>query len=213
MDIIRFFAGNPEYDTERLFLRKLLPKDADDMFAYARLPETSKYLLWDPHPSPSYTEDLNRYLQKEYATGRYSDFTIVLKENGKMIGTVGFTAYDEKNKVAEVGYVISPEYWNRGVATEALAAILGIAFNELGVERVEAKYMPENIYSKRVMEKCYMQYEGTARKKMLIKGKHCDIAYCSILKDEFIAAFPQKTYLTVGKFKKLRHYFDFGNKN
>lgn len=213
MDIIRFFAGNPEYETDRLLLRKLLPKDACDMFAYARLPETSKYLLWEPHPSETYTLDLIRYLQKEYTTGRYSDFAIILKENSKMIGTVGFTSYDDKNKVAEVGYVISPEYWHRGIATEALSAILGIAFNELKAERVEAKYMPENIYSRCVMEKCHMQYEGTARKKMLVKGKHRDIAYCAILKDEFLTGFSEKNYISVGKLSRLRHYFDFYNKN
>ena len=213
MDIIRFFAGNPEYETERLFLRKLLQSDADDMFAYARLPETSKYLLWEPHPTATYTANLISYLQNEYATGRYSDLAIILKENGRMIGTVGFTSYDDKNSVAEVGYVINPEYWNRGIGTEVLAAILGIAFNELNAVRVETKYIPENIYSKRVMEKCYMQYEGTARKKLLVKGEHRDIAYCSILREEFFSFFPQKTYRSVGKFKKLRSYFDFHNKN
>ncbi len=119
MTLARFFSKNPRFETERLILRKLCSEDAEDMYAYACRGETSKFLLWEPHPSPLYTSDLIRFLQKEYQIGRYSDFAIILKENGKMIGTVGFTSYDEKHSVAELGYVISPDYWHRGIATEA----------------------------------------------------------------------------------------------
>ena len=213
MDTVRLFSKNPTYETDRLILRRLLPKDALDMYSYARRPETSEFLLWEPHPSLSYTEDLIRFLQKEYATGKYSDFAIILKDGGKMIGTVGFTSYDEKNSVAEVGYVISPDHWHKGIATEALKAILGIAFCELKVQRVEAKYMPKNVFSGKVMDKCGMTYEGTARSRMLVKGTFRDIAYCSILKDEFFARYKESTYRETGLSGVLRRLFEPRNKN
>ncbi len=213
MTLARFFSKNPRYETERLLLRKLSPEDTEDMYEYASLYETSKYLLWEPHPSPAYTADLIRFLQNEYRTERYSDFAIILKGSGKMIGTVGFTSYDEKNSVMEVGYVISPDYWHRGIATEALKAILSISFNEFNVQRAEAKYMPENVYSRSVMEKCGMTYEGTARGRMLVKGVRRDIAYYSILKDEYFKIYGEKPYVNTAKPRGILRFFDHGDKN
>lgn len=213
MNLIQFFSKEPKFETERLIIRRLLPRDAEDMYEYACRPETSEYLLWDAHPSLIYTSELIRFLQKEYLTGKYSDLAITLKENGKMIGTVGFTTFNEKDLVAEVGYVISPAYWHRGIATEALKAILGIAFYELGVRRAEAKYIPKNIYSRKVMEKCGMTYEGTARSKMLVKGVPADIAYCSILREEFFALYGEERGYKTDKIKGLRRFLDFSHKN
>ena len=102
-----------------------------------------------------------------------------------MIGTVGFTSCDEKNLCLEVGYVLNPEYWGRGIATEALEALLNFAFCELGANRVEAKYMIGNENSRRVMEKCKMKYEGTLRQKLLVKGSLRDVGICSLLRDEY----------------------------
>ncbi len=213
MNLERFFLANPKFETKRLILRKLSPSDAEDMYAYACRPETSKYLLWEPHPSPLYTADLIRFLQKEYQLGKYGDFAIIFKDNRKMIGTVGFTSYDEKHSVAELGYVINPDYWHRGIATEALKAILSIAFHELRVQRAEAKYMPENVYSRSVMEKCGMTYEGMARSKMLVKGVRRDIACCSILRAEYFEIYGEKPYTDICKTRGIRRFFDFGNKN
>ncbi len=213
MNLSQFISKNPKLETDRLIIRKLIHEDAFDMYSYASRPETARYLLWEPHPSLNYTRDLIHYLQKEYSTGNYSDFAIIFKENNKMIGTVGFTSFDEKNLCAEVGYVINPDYWHQGIATEALNAILSVAFYDLDAERVEAKYMPENIYSKKVMEKCGMTYEGTARHKMYIKGKFCDIAFCSVLREEYFSLHEKKQYSQTKKTKRICRIFDFSHKN
>lgn len=213
MTPLGLFSSDPKYETERLLIRKLLPRDAKDMYDYASMPETSKYLLWEPHPSLLYTSDLIHFLQKEYLTGKYSDLAIILKESEKMIGTVGFTSFDEKNRVAEVGYVISPHYWHQGIATEALSVILNIAFCEFDVRRVEAKYIPENVYSQAVMKKCGMTYEGTARSKMLIKGVPRDIAYCSILRDEYLAVHGDGIRYKTEKTSVFRRFFEHSHKN
>jgi ribosomal-protein-alanine N-acetyltransferase len=207
--ICDFFSKNPQIETSRLLLRKIAPRDAKDMYEYASLPETSKYLLWDPHPSFSYTADLINFLQKEYPAGRFNDFAIILKETDKMIGTVGFTSFDGKNRCAEIGYVISPKYWRQGIATEALSTIIELSFSELSVERVEAKYMPENVFSGRVMEKCGMKREGVLRRKLFVKGKFCDIAYFSILREEFLRENREKSYNITYKEGFLKHFLRY----
>ena len=187
MDTTAYFRKNPRLETERLILRKISPSDAADMYEYACRPETSRYLLWSPHPYYSYTSELTRFLQKEYAEGRFFDFAVIWKEKMKMIGTAGFTSVDDKNLCIEVGYVLSPDYWGKGIATEALGAVINFAFCELGANRVEAKYMAGNEASLKVMRKCGMTFEGIQRGKLLVKGEFRDIGVCSILKDEYFA--------------------------
>ena len=189
-------------------LRKITLSDAEDMFEYACRSDVTEFLLWDPHPSYSYTVELIRHLQRGYTEEKYFDFALELKEAGKMIGTAGFTSFDRKNNCAEAGYVINPLYRNRGYATEALSAIMNISFLSLGINRLEARYMVGNLASKRVMEKCGMNYEGVLRQKLFVKGKFCDIGICSALREDYFSL-PGKSVITenslLGGLSRLFH--------
>ncbi len=182
-----YFSRNLSLETERLLLRKIIPSDAPDMYDYAKRPETSRYLLWFPHSSLSATLELIRYLQKEYSAGKFFDLGVIYKPTGKMIGTAGLTSYDEKNRCAELGYVLSPDYWHMGLAAEALEALINFSFCEIGAHRVEARYIEGNENSRRVMEKCGMRFEGIARGKMYVKGAYRNIGCCSLLAEEYFA--------------------------
>ena len=194
MELSSYFQKNITLQTDRLLLRKIQPCDAMDMYEYACRPETSEYLTWEKHPYYSYTVELIRFFQREYAQGRYFDFAVVLKDENKMVGTVGFTSFDDKNRTAEVGYVINPSYHGRGIAPEALSAVINFAFCELDVNRVEAKYIVGNTPSLRVMEKCGMTHEGVQRQKMIVKGVPRDIGVCSILKSEYFSQDRENIY-------------------
>lgn len=182
----RFFkTDNTIIETERLRLRRLGRRDKKDMYDYARRKEVSRYLLWSPHQDEDYTKRLIDRLLYLYKSGEYFDFAVEYRENGKMIGTCGFASVDEKNNCAEVGYVLSPDYWGKGIATEAVNAVLRFGFCDLELGRIEARYMVENTASRRVMEKCGMTFEGIYRKKLLVKGIYRDIGVCSILAEEY----------------------------
>jgi ribosomal-protein-alanine N-acetyltransferase len=102
-----------------------------------------------------------------------------------MIGTCGFTKIDDENKVAEIGYVLNPDYWNLGLATEAAEIVIEFAFETMKMHRVEAKFMFGNDASLSVMKKLGMKFEGYHRDSMLVKGKYRTIGYASILSDEY----------------------------
>ena len=102
-----------------------------------------------------------------------------------MIGTCGFTRIDEENSVVEIGYVINPEFWGMGLATEAAQKILDFAFNVLQANRVEAKFMFGNDASLAVMKKIGMKFEGYQRDALFVKGKFRTIGIASILKREY----------------------------
>jgi ribosomal-protein-alanine N-acetyltransferase len=61
-----------------------------------------------------------------------------------MVGTCGFTSFNCSSDSAEVGYVLNPEYWGKGIATEALTKVLEFGFDQLKLHRIEAKFIKEN---------------------------------------------------------------------
>ena len=183
----RIFTDPPTLDTERLILRKILISDADDMFEYSSNEELTRYLLWDAHPDPLYTEHYVRYLQERYAVGDFYDFAVVSKRTGQMIGTVGFTSFDLPNRSAEIGYVISPCHQGQGYATEAVLRILSFGFEECALERISAVCMKGNLASLRVMEKCGLKREGLLRSAVFAKGEMKDVHLSAITKKDYFS--------------------------
>ena len=183
--ILACFKDPPILRTKRLILRRLEKVDALDMFEYASDPDVTKYLLWDPHDSLKYTRRYLSYLQGRYKAGEFYDWAVIDRRTMKMIGTCGFTSFDFHNNSAEVGYVLNPEFWHRGIAAEALSEVLHFAFMILGLNRVEARYMVGNLDSRRVMEKVGMKFEGIARGAVYCKGRYVSVGICSILRSEY----------------------------
>lgn len=181
----RRFLKTPQLVTERLVLRKIRQSDAQDMFSYASLPIVTRYLTWNEHPDILHTKRYLAYLDTQYRAGRFFDFAIVWQETGRMIGTVGFVSFDETNAAAEVGYVLHPDFWGKGIASEALSRLIAFGFEELALHRIEAVYMPENAASRRVMEKCGMTFEGVRRGARLVKGAYIDVGTCAILLEDY----------------------------
>lgn len=175
-------------------MRKIAKTDAQDMYAYACDPEVTRHLLWQPHESLSYTKRYLDEVMRQYKAHSFFDFAIVCKEDGRMIGTCGFTRLDPFNHSAEIGYVLSPAYWGRGIASEAVEMILRFAFCNLGVHRVEARYMPGNTASRRVMEKKGMVFEGVERDAIYVKGAYQDVGKCAILRSDYLASHENRPF-------------------
>lgn len=186
-EITRIFRDPPYIETDRLLLRKMQKKDAADMYEYACRHDVTRYLLWEPHESETYTYKYLAYIQSRYRAGDFFDWALTIKDGGKMIGTCGFTRLNIESNSGEIGYVLNPVFWGYGLAPEAVNAVLRYGFCELRLHRIEARYMVGNDRSRRVMEKVGMQFEGVGRDSMHVKGKYVSIGTCAILRDEFFA--------------------------
>ena len=185
-DIYRIFSNIPILQTERLTLRRLMVRDDADMYEYSKNKEVTEYLTWDAHPDVSYTREYLQYLGSHYNIGDFFDWAVVLDSEDKMVGTCGFTRFEYNNNSGEIGYVINPAYWGRGIAVEAVNAVMEFGFETLRLNRIEAKFIEGNSASMRVMEKAGMQFEGYNRRAMLIKGEYKTIGVYSILRDEYL---------------------------
>jgi ribosomal-protein-alanine N-acetyltransferase len=174
----------PSIETDRLILRKMTPGDADAIFAYASDPEVTRYVVWDTHRT---IEDSRAFLDltvRGYEGGADPAWGIVYKGDHRFVGTCGFASLEPEHARAEIGYVISREYRGRGLAPEAVRAMISFGFKEMDLNRIEARCIAENTASARVMQKAGMTYEGTLRQREFIKGAYRDMELYAILKSE-----------------------------
>src|SRR5699024_8613562 len=108
------------------------------------------------------------------------------KDNGKFIGTIDFISWRTKHRVGEIGYVLSQDYWRKGLMTEAAKEVVKFGFERMKLVRIQARCLIDNIGSQGVLENVGMTFEGVQRKGIFLKGKHHDFKMYSILKEEFV---------------------------
>lgn len=186
------FRDLPMLTAGRTVLKKVEMKDAWDLYAYASLDDTSKYLLWSPHLNIDESRGQIEWLQHRYKRGMYADWGVYHRETLKLIGTVGFASVDAPNDRAELGYVLSPQYQGRGYMGEAVERVLSLAFCHLELNRVELRIMHGNVRSAHFAESHGFKYEGLCRQELLVKGEYRDILHYALLKDEYHSQRQQK---------------------
>ena len=193
MTITEFYRHLPVLETERLVLRPLQASDLDDLFEYTQDEETARYVTWNANQTIDQAEQFLTYVLSNYKQGKQAPWAIEWKETGKMIGTIDFIhLLLDDNKQAELGYALSRQFWGKGIVTEAVECVMAFGFEELKLERIQARCMEGNIGSARVMEKVGMTYEGTLRRLIFIKGAFHDVKMYAMLRDEYAAVTQKK---------------------
>ncbi len=186
----------PKIETERLILRDIRESDKDDVFEYAQRPQVSQWTLWEKHQTVQDSLDyINIYSGSNYSKGEPEPFAIELKESGKMIGCVGAFWVSQKNKTMELAYVISDDYWGKGIVAEASLAVIDFCFKLYGIERMQCRCKVDNEASYRVMEKLGFSYEGTLRSAIYHQNKFWDMKYTSLIYQEWHKSVSNKAFV------------------
>lgn len=154
------------FETERLIIQKPKIKDAEKIFqAYAQDFEVTKYLTWLTHKSIDTTKTfLDQCIIQWGMNGRFP-FTISLKNPETLIGMLEARV---ENFKADLGYVLSKEYWKRGLMAEALSPVVDELLRQESIARVWAFCDLENYGSRRVLEKIGMECEGKLRRWVVL---------------------------------------------
>lgn len=182
---LEIFGQLPTMVTDRLILRPVRMSDAQDLFEYSSDPEVARHVLWDAHRSIHQTRAYIRYLLRQYRNAAPGTFVIAARSSGKVIGTIGFMWVQPENRSAEVGYSLSRAYWNQGIMTEALRAVLEFGFRKLNLNRIEAQHEFDNPASGHVMRNAGMRHEGTLRQRIYNKGRYADVDLYAVLRQDF----------------------------
>lgn len=161
----------------------------NDMHEYSIKPEFYKYLEYD---SFTQIEETKKYLQGLIERSKQDNcqfWFIRLKINNKIIGTFGAINIDYVRKSIEIGYGISPDYWNQGFFQEVLNVILEYFFIKLDFHRIYAKTQNDNLPSINGLQKLGFKKEGILRDFYLSRnGKKHNATIFGILKTEFISS-------------------------
>lgn len=152
-------TGTVPLETDRLVLRKTVKSDIDEFFFIQLNPNIRRYLgtnrLGDD------LEKNRKYFNEEkYNELNYYRWTIVRKEDNKILGCIYLNIHDEKARTAGIDYWIREDAWGNGYTTEASRKILNFAFDTLNINRIESCGGKDNPGTYKVMEKIGLKYEG-----------------------------------------------------
>jgi ribosomal-protein-alanine N-acetyltransferase len=123
---------------------------------------------------------LNRTLARQ-AAGELMIWAITDGADRPMLGFVGLCRFDRPHRRAEVCYELRPEYWGKGLVTEAIIRLVCHAFDQLGLHRIEGHTDPNNLKSVRVLERTGFVREGLLRENYLFDGVFYDTAIYGLL--------------------------------
>lgn len=150
---------NIRIETERLILRPWRESDLADFYEYASVDGVGQMAGWLPHKNI----DESRMILGFFIEGRKT-FALELKENGKVIGSIGLEERDENigldddSSGREIGYVLSKDYWGMGLMPQAVRAVIDYCFRELSFDWLTCGHFIRNDRSRRVVEKCGFRY-------------------------------------------------------
>jgi ribosomal-protein-alanine N-acetyltransferase len=178
------FSPFPAIDTERLCLREVFLTDANSMFEIRSSEQAMRYVGKPLARTIADAEDLLRRMIEGVKNNEGLTWGITLKGDDKLIGTIGFWRIDKNHYRAEIGYMLHPEHWGKGIISEALKKVLDHGFHELEFHSIEAQLTPENIGSVKVLEKAGFIKEGHLKENYFFEGKFSDTAIYSKLNPE-----------------------------
>ena len=174
--------------TERLILREFEADDWSAVLAYQSDPRYLRYYHWTERTPGEVREFVNTFVtqQDEHPRTKFQ-LAVVLKLDHQLIGSCGIRMASPDAYEADIGYELDPQHWGQGYATEAARAIVRFGFTELGLHRIWAHCIAENLGSVRVVEKVGMRPEGRLREKEYFKGRWWDTLLFAILDYEWRA--------------------------
>ncbi len=146
--------SNVVLKTKRLILRPWRQSDLDDFFEYASVDGVGQMAGWVPHTS----KEESQMILDRFVNGKK---TFALEYQGKVIGSLGVEMYNEDNfpqladkQCREIGYVLSKDYWGRGLMPEAVREVIRYLFEEVKLDVILCGHFLRNGQSARVQEKC-----------------------------------------------------------
>jgi RimJ/RimL family protein N-acetyltransferase len=145
----------PTMQTEHLVLKGWRTEDAEALFDIL---QEDGILDYFPNPTPPARTWADDYIAHHLAHWKqfgYGHWAVSMREDNRVVGWAGLEYLPDLGET-EVAYLLSRHVWGRGYATEAARAAVRFGFKSAGLDRIIGLVHPENIGSRRVLEKCGM---------------------------------------------------------
>ncbi|MCE5002199.1 GNAT family N-acetyltransferase [Staphylococcus pseudoxylosus] len=163
------------------YSRDLIDTDIDDINELHNLTEVTKYQTWRAQSNEETKQFISEVINKD---SNFVYNVLVNPDTDKVIGTIQL-AIDEEHKSAEIDFIIHPNYWNNGIATNIAKTIIKYAFKVLKLNRIWASIDSNNIAASMVLQNLEMKLEGIFRENRLVDGEYRDTLNYAILRSEY----------------------------
>lgn len=178
-------GAQPILEGERVVLRPFRSDDAPVVQRLAGAPEVADTTLSIPHPYPDgAAESWISTHRGSWEAGLQVHYAITTAAD-ELLGAMSLGAVAREQGWAEMGYWVGVPYWNNGYCTQAGRLLLGLAFGDLGLHRVQAVHLARNPSSGRVMQKLGMRREGVHRDAVKKWDRFEDVIRYAILAPEW----------------------------
>jgi ribosomal-protein-alanine N-acetyltransferase len=174
----------PVLSTSRLLLRAASAKDAEAFGDILSIPDVSRYSNWPDAPTKAQLKRVMNWMTKAHPTGKGCGWIMEDIASKRVVGAIRYNWFARKSKCGEIGYELHPDFWGKGLMTEAVIAVATCGYQLFGLNRIEAWTLPGNSGSDRVLEKAGFRYEGTLRQKGWFKGSYHDFRMFGRLADD-----------------------------
>jgi RimJ/RimL family protein N-acetyltransferase len=180
-------------DTARLRLRPLSINDADDVFAIFSDPAVMRHWSTPPWTEPAQARRLIESDREALAGRRDLRLGLVQADSGRVVGTLSLYKIDPACRRADLGYALARSQQGQGLMNEALAAVIGLAFDhrpgtafdDLLLNRIEADVDPRNGASCRSLVRLGFRLEGVLRERWQVAGEISDSAMYGLLRADW----------------------------
>jgi len=178
------FNPFPEITTDRLLLRAVSKSDVKEIFFLRSDERVMKYI--DKLPAET-LDDAYEFINKITELEKNDDavtWAITLKGDSKLIGTICFWNIQKEHYRAEIGYVLHPDHWGKGIMQEAFSVVVNYGFKVMNLHSIEANVNPGNEASVKLLEKNNFKREAYFKENYFYNGKFLDTAIYSLLTTE-----------------------------
>ena len=169
-----------------LEMRLVRDEDADDLCALvkANFVHLREWMQWAVEGySVGHTRSFIESSVRQYAKG--DSMNLLIELDGEIIGGSGLNFIDRINRGTEIGYWLDRGHNGRGIVTKCCRALIGYAFEELGMHRVVVRCASENAKSRAIPERLGFTEEGMLRECEWLHDRFVDLVVYSLLKQEW----------------------------
>ncbi len=177
------FNPFPGLATKRLLLRRITLEDAEEIFFLRSDEVVMRYIDKDREKTVEeailHIKRINQNIDENEAILWGMELT---NNPGKLIGSICLWKIQPEHFRAEIGYVLHPAHWGKGLMKEAIHAVTAYGFNKIGLHSIEAQINPANAASAGVLESTGFAREAYFRENFFYREKFLDTAVYSLLK-------------------------------
>lgn len=178
------FSPFPILETPRMILRQIVDEDVQEMFVLRSDKRVMQYIDRPMCATPEDALVLIRNIEERRVKQEGIAWGMCLRDNPRLIGTIGYWRMQIENFRAEIGYLLHPDFHRKGLTSEAMGPVMAFGFEKMNLHSIEAHINPGNQASAQLLEKHGFVREAYFRENYFFNGRFLDTAIYALLSSD-----------------------------